>query len=1060
MKKFLSVMLIVLLALCVFVSCDDDDEDSSTTSYFTLNSKSYSTLQEVVDAASSGKGTPVSASTNVIGLTGDYTGPGAIISGLTGYSINFGDYNFKFTSDIVIKNETKLSIIGKLESSKSSVGIVLEDSTVTIDGSSEIDSNIKITGATLDVNDSATLSVDYFEVYGSKVKFNTTGETEIAKIYAPTGTNEIEVAGSGKFEIEKNEGSVSYDVINSGDNTNVTIPSADGTTQIEVTTGTISSYSNGVKEENVENIAAAIGAKGYETLAEAVNAAKEGETIKLFNNHTSTDEALVFDESGVVLDLNGKTLSLERTGSTKNIQINSDVTIKNGKIKATLTSDSNSAIYGLTGAKLTLEDVDITAKDGNNNMAYAVALLASGTKEAPVSLTIDGGTFDGYVGTNGLYRYQNITIEDGTFNGDVYFPGYGAYVIKGGTFNSLVEIKSGTLEISGGEFKNNDNDNISFIVNNNGTTMTGVSLGAVAYAGTIDGKGYGPTPEITINGGTFAGSIGLASQNEKGTLPTVTYGDDFDDVDTVIFVGSEVSLSSAIASSKENDTIKFYSDISSADEALVFDKSGVVLDLNGKTLSLTRTGSTKNIQINSDVTIKNGSIEATLTSGSNSAIYGLAGAKLTLEDVDITAKDGNNNMAYAVALLASGTKEAPVSLTIDGGTFDGYVGTNGLYRYQNITIEDGTFNGDVYFPGYGAYVIKGGTFNSLVEIKSGTLEISGGEFKNNDNDNISFIVNNNGTTMTGVSLGAVAYAGTIDGKGYGPTPAITITGGTFAGSIGLASQVADGTLPTLNVSKNVNAKTTIFVGSKTALDYVIGNIETSKIVLYNDITYTGRVYIPTGKTVDLDLNGHLLYSTNDVAITNAGTLTIRDDSTGKKGEVRAQEFCVGLLTGNATCTIESGNFTAIDNAVLGTNGSTGRGGNTITINGGTFTGGITSSGYVACGIYAPNDDTWTINGGTFNITGGAGIVARAGVVTVNDGTFNCSGNTTGKVGDSRVVVPCSALVFDESANYPGLTDNSKIIVNGGSFNTTNGVDAFTLVPNTATSRIEDNRNNG
>ena len=769
------------------------------------------------------------------------------------------------------------------------------------------------------------------------------------------------------------------------------------------------------------------------------------------------------DKSGVVLDLNKKTLTLT---STVNIQIKSAVTIKNGDIEAELPQKSNSAIYGLAGAEITLEDVDITAKDGYNKMAYAVALVASGTKDAPVSLTIKGGTFNGYVGTNGKCRYQNITIEDGIFNGDVYFPGYGAYVIKGGEFKSLVEIKSGTLTINGGTFSNTIEEtegSAEFAPNFNGTTMTGVSLGAVAYAGTVDGTSYGPTPAITITGGTFAGSIGLASQAADGTLPTVTYGDNFNgEVKTTIFVDSEASLSSAIAAAKKGDTIKLFSDYESENEALVFDKSGVVLDLNEKNLTLT---STVNIQIKSAVTIKNGDIEAELPQKSNSAIYGLAGAEITLEDVDITAKDGYNKMAYAVALVASGTKDAPVSLTIKGGTFNGYVGTNGKCRYQNITIEDGIFNGDVYFPGYGAYVIKGGEFKSLVEIKSGTLTINGGTFSNTIEEtegSAEFAPNFNGTTMTGVSLGAVAYAGTVDGTSYGPTPAITITGGTFAGSIGLASQAADGTLPTVTYGDNFNGevKTTIFVGSKTALDYVIGNIETSKIVLYKDITYTGRVSIPTGKTVDLDLNGHLLYSTNDVAITNAGTLTIRDNSTDKTGEVRAQEFCVGLLTGNATCTIESGNFTAIDNAVLGTNGTKGRGGNIITINGGTFTGGITSSGYVACGIYAPNDDTWTINGGTFNITGGAGIVARAGVVTVYGGTFNCSGNTTGKVGDSRVVVPCSALVFDESANYPGLTENSKIVVNGGTFNTTNGVAAFTLVPNTATSRIEDNRNKG
>lgn len=51
--------------------------------------------------------------------------------------------------------------------------------------------------------------------------------------------------------------------------------------------------------------------------------------------------------------------------------------------------------------------------------------------------------------------------------------------------------------------------------------------------------------------------------------------------------------------------------------------------------------------------------------------------------------------------------------------------------------------------------------------------------------------------------------------------------------------------------------------------------------------------------------------------------------------------------------------------------------NIIVINGGTFNGGITTAGYVACGIYAPWKDQITVNGGTFHITAGAGIVARA-----------------------------------------------------------------------------------
>ena len=127
----------------------------------------------------------------------------------------------------------------------------------------------------------------------------------------------------------------------------------------------------------------------------------------------------------------------------------------------------------------------------------------------------------------------------------------------------------------------------------------------------------------------------------------------------------------------------------------------------------------------------------------------------------------------------------------------------------------------------------------------------------------------------------------------------------------------------------------------------------------------------------------------------------------------------------ATINIEGGTFSASDNAVIAGNGSSRTGDpNVINIKGGTFNGSIKSSGYVACGIYAPWKDQIKVSGGTFNITGGAGIVARAGTVTVTGGEFKTTGNVTGMVGDSRNVVPCAALVFDSAANYPGMTETS------------------------------------
>ncbi|MSU05246.1 carbohydrate-binding domain-containing protein [Spirochaetales bacterium NM-380-WT-3C1] len=240
----------------------------------------------------------------------------------------------------------------------------------------------------------------------------------------------------------------------------------------------------------------------------------------------------------------------------------------------------------------------------------------------------------------------------------------------------------------------------------------------------------------------------------------------------------------------------------------------------------------------------------------------------------------------------------------------------------------------------------------------------------------------------------------------------------------------------------------------------------SNIVLLKDISQNETINIPNGKNLILDLNGHTL-TVNGTAILNNGTLEIKNGTVVSKTNVA---ICVGnaskttiesgnyigqegaVITGyatGATININGGTFTAIDNAVISGNGKKRTGdSNTINISGGTFNGGITSTGYVACGIYAPWKDNINVSGGTFNITGGAGIVARAGNVNVTGGTFNCTGSVTGKVGDSRVVVPCSTIVFDSEANYPAMTDESKITISGGSFKTDSYVNCITFVQKT------------
>ena len=187
------------------------------------------------------------------------------------------------------------------------------------------------------------------------------------------------------------------------------------------------------------------------------------------------------------------------------------------------------------------------------------------------------------------------------------------------------------------------------------------------------------------------------------------------------------------------------------------------------------------------------------------------------------------------------------------------------------------------------------------------------------------------------------------------------------------------------------------------------------IKLLADLTAT--VVVPAGKKFTLDFNGFGL--TTDWGIQNCGTLTIVN------GKITTSESSVVLYGGSVT-TIESGTFTATDNAVISGQGLKQNENVTLTINGGTFNGGITTPGYIACGVYVANSGTYEINGGTFNIVNGCGICARAGQVTVADeATFNVTGSITGKVGDKNVAIPCVAMYIDYSEPpYPGYAETA------------------------------------
>lgn len=509
------------------------------------------------------------------------------------------------------------------------------------------------------------------------------------------------------------------------------------------------------------------------------------------------------------------------------------------------------------------------------------------------------------------------------------------------------------------------------------------------------------------------------------------------------------SLNAAIAAVQDDETIELLKNVDHAEGMSVNTGKTFTVDFKGHTYTVSKPGAgSKDTETNAfqlitgqNITFKNGTIclaEDNLTASvipdtspvkySNIRRVIQCYAALTLEDMTI---DATNVFGSAFPMSFN---NQPVNIT--GNT--------------SVILKPGTttaFDADGNWGPYGRCTVTvntTGTIDGDLELGSGYLDI-----KNVKARGVHFCT----------SCGSNETTDQIK--------RISITGGTFATDV--SAYVAEGYVQNENgtVERLGETNAVAKIGNtyyKTLADAVAAAQSGATVKLLANIN--GQTVIPADKNIVLDLNGKTMTHTG-TTLYNSGTLVVKDSSADKSGKIvstgnvgigvnhnstttieyaniQAQEGAVitGYATG-ATITIEDGVFTALDNAVVAGNGNkTDKNtegtpervnANKITINGGTFNGMIKTSGYVACGIYAPWKDNIVVNGGTFNITGGAGIVARGGIVVVNNGEFNTTGNATGKVGDSRVVVPCSALVFDSAAKYPSLTNDSKIQINDGKF---------------------------
>lgn len=396
-------------------------------------------------------------------------------------------------------------------------------------------------------------------------------------------------------------------------------------------------------------------------------------------------------------------------------------------------------------------------------------------------------------------------------------------------------------------------------------------------------------------------------------------------------------------------------------------------------------------------------------------------------------------------------------LTITGGTFTGTGNTNVIQQMDGsgadaigtVTISGGTFateTGEIF-------KLKAGTENkATIQLSGGTFATSNEESKGKLNDYVTADSRFDLTTGT-VSVKEENAAASVGGQNYR----------TLQAAIDAAS---NGT--TVVLKKNVVETVRVPAGKELTLDLAGKNIQngadnknavivsgkltiqdstatTQPQVNASEVTYVSGKITGVNTALAAVNGGEIIVEngsfecTGNMGVYAQGNLTtsgeaLRSKITVKGGYILAQEYAASAQGRGAELNIEGGILKAKDNAVIGGNGTKkgdkDYGGTTINISGGTMIGTIQSSGYIACGVYHPQEGTLNITGGKFQIENGVGILVRAGSANITGGEIITTGSVNGKVGDSQIIEGCFGVVYDTFSKYPGAAGTDKIQIGG------------------------------
>ena len=436
---------------------------------------------------------------------------------------------------------------------------------------------------------------------------------------------------------------------------------------------------------------AEVGSTKYETLAEAVAAAQDGQTVKLLADVEQNTQLTI--SKSITLDLNGKTI--KNTEDIWGDTANAILSITSGA-KVTITGN------GIMDAKendcytINVVKGDLTIENGTFYGNVSVVQVEEGT------LSVKGGTFDLHQKWEGSSKYLFNCIDSEFTSGNA------KVAISGGTFvgfdpnvspEQKVDGKTPSFAAPGVGITRNENGSFTAaagmtaqILDKDGNSVKAYNTLAEAVAAAEDGQTVRLLADVAESSIKVNANITIDLNKMTVTGSFVTYG--------------EVTIQNGTIDVPDGKTNYAYGKLTLAD-----------VDITGKAAS----SSLLSVNYNGSVTIDK---DSTIVADSEQRHF---------PAVFIKGQD-DSGKTYAPELNIYGTVQSAKTPAIQGNGTDR--GVSHVNVFEGAVVKSETLA--IYLPQPCEVNITGGLVEGYcgIGIKSGTLNISGGTVRGVAEDNV------------------------------------------------------------------------------------------------------------------------------------------------------------------------------------------------------------------------------------------------------------------------------------------------------------------------------------